>query len=705
MPGLGSEPERRADVDVMLRAMSAADREPGLASPPLPSPAWRIAAVSSIVLILELAFIRQIPAEVRVISYFTNLVLMAAFFGLGLGCILQQRRLPSWVFPLGVGLTFLFVYYARGIVVYDRDTAVHYWLQYTEVQGRARQLPLLPAALTAFLAASLPFVSLGQTLARLMDEHPRTVAYGWDIAGSLAGTLAFTASSFLGLPPWVWVAAVMIAWAVLFETTWTRRVPVLAAGAAFCVLGHSAYPAHWSPYYFIQHTRERIGLRVWVNSSFHQLAIDFTDKGDPQTQTLMRAKWGVPYEVFRSLHGGTPPRKVLVLGAGTGNDVVMALENGAQDVVAVEIDPVILKLGRDLNPSSPYADARVRALVDDARHYLRSSPERFDLIVFGTLDSQSLLSGHANLRLENYVYTREALLDARRLLNEGGMAVLHYSVFRPWVYGRIYSTVRAAFGDECVLLKESSRGLFNTTILAGRGLPALRADPATVTLFGRALPASDDWPFVYLERPTIAAVYLQILSVVVLLVLFAFLLLRRLHTATGLHLDFLALGLGFSLMESAAVVRFALLYGSTWVVNAVVFTSVLVTIFVANLVVLRRRAPSLNVSFALLWVAVLANYFFPLSVLFASGPLTRVAVSGLLVGSPVFFAGLCFSGLFGAQKVTGYPLGMNLVGAMGGGVLEYASMLTGMRAVWLMVLVLYLIAWLAYRRTAAVAAS
>ena len=157
-------------------------------------------------------------------------------------------------------------------------------------------------------------------------------------------------------------------------------------------------------------------------------------------------------------------------------------------------------------------------------------------------------------------------------------------------------------------------------------------------------------------------------------------------------------------MESAAVVRFALLYGSTWIVNAVVFTSVLVTIFAANMVVLRRRAPSLDVSFVFLWLAVLANYFFPLNVLFASGPLTRIVVSGILVGSPVFFAGLCFSGLFGAQKVTGYPLGMNLVGAMAGGVLEYTSMLTGMRAVWLMVLVLYLIAWLAYRRTREVAA-
>ena len=52
--------------------------------------AWCIAMVAAFILILELAFIRQIPAEVRAIAYFHNLILMASFFGLGLGCILQK---------------------------------------------------------------------------------------------------------------------------------------------------------------------------------------------------------------------------------------------------------------------------------------------------------------------------------------------------------------------------------------------------------------------------------------------------------------------------------------------------------------------------------------------------------------------------------------------------------------------------------------
>jgi hypothetical protein len=534
-----------------------------------------------------------------------------------------------------------------------------------------------------------------------MDEHPRIEAYGWDIAGSLLGTVLFTASSMAGVPPWLWVAAVACGWSFLFERSWPRRLVTAAAGLGFLAFAQSAHPWHWSPYYFIQYAREPIGLRVWVNSSFHQLALDFTAQGDARAQALMREKWGRAYGVYRDLHGGAPPAKVLVLGAGTGNDVVVALENGAREVVAVEIDPRILGLGRTHNPSRPYDRPGVRAVVDDARHFLRSTPERFDLVVFGTIDSQALLSGHANLRLENYVYTREALFDARRVLTERGMAVIYYSVFRDWLYSRIYSTARAAFGDQCVLLVEPTPQLFNATILAGRGLPELRDSPGVVERLGRGLVATDDWPFVYLERPALAPVYVQILSVVLLLVAAAFFLLRRLHPVRGLHAEFLLLGLGFSLMEAAAVVRLALLFGSTWTVNAAVFASVLLTIFVANLLVQRRRAPALGLSFGLLFAAVLANWAFPLAVLFAVPFTGRVAATVLLVGAPVFFAAVCFSRLFAGQPVTGYPLGVNLVGAMAGGVLEYLSMLTGMRAVWLLVLAIYMLAWLAARRARA----
>jgi SAM-dependent methyltransferase len=674
-------------------------RDPSSEQPALTAlPRWRIALLSFIILSLELALIRQIPAEVRVISYFTNLVLMASFFGLGLGCILQERGSLRWLLPGGLGLVFVFILVGRGLVVYEASNTVHFWLGNERLPGQALRLPLLPAALAAFVSSALPFVALGQALARAMDRHPRLVAYGWDIAGSLLGTVLFALAAFLRLPPWAWIAGVSALAAVVLARTRWERVALLASGLVFLVFARSPLPSQWSPYYFVQYHPTPAGLSVFVNSSIHQFAFDFTteDEASRRVQAAVLAKWRKPYELFRELHGRRP-ESVLVLGAGTGNDVVVALREGVSRVVAVEIDPVILEIGRELNTSAPYDDARVEAVVDDARHYLRSSRETFDLVVFGTLDSQVLLSGHGNLRLENYVYTREALVDARERLAEGGLLVVYYSVYRDWLYARLYATIRAAFGDRSRITIESDRALFNTTLIASRDVDAVRGDLATAARLGAGRPSTDDWPYLYVEHPTIAPIYLRLLGAVAVLVLGVFLLLRRIHPVTGLHANYLFLGMGFTLMESSAVVRLALLFGSTWLVNAVVFASVLLTIFLANALVLRRRAPSLSLAWGGLIAALAVNYAFPVSSLFAVGAGGRAVAAALLIGVPVFCAALCFSHLFGREPVTGYPLGVNLVGAMAGGLLEYVSMATGMRAIWLLVLAVYGLAWLSTR--------
>jgi len=68
---------------------------------------------------------------------------------------------------------------------------------------------------------------------------------------------------------------------------------------------------------------------------------------------------------------------------------------------------------------------------------------------------------------------------------------------------------------------------------------------------------------------------------------------------------------------------------------------------------------------------------------------------GLLIGIPVFCASVCFSRLFGVEPTTGFALGVNLVGAMAGGLVEYASMILGMRAIWLILVSVYGLAWAA----------
>jgi hypothetical protein len=408
----------------------------------------------------------------------------------------------------------------------------------------------------------------------------------------------------------------------------------------------------------------------------------------------MLRKFSVPYEVYRQHHGGAPPQKVLILGAGTGNDVNVALSNGVKDITAVEIDPTIAALGKALHPLKPYDHPSVRLRIDDGRHFLWNTPEKYDLIVFGTLDSQTLLSGQANLRLENYIYTVESFKDVRATLEDGGLVATYYSVFKPWFLGRIYATLREAFPGEVEVVRFQDNYLFNTILIAGKGVPTLKSSAENERAVEGVAPSTDDWPYIYLERRTISPLYLSVFASVGVLIVGAFVLLKRLHHGEGRFENFFFLGLGFTLLQAAAIVRLALVFGATWMVSAIVFSSTLLMIFLANLAVHRDRAPSLNASWAGLVGSLLLNVWFPVSWLFSAALPLRVLGAAVLIGTPVYFAGTCFSRLFSEQRQTGFPLGINLVGAMAGGLIEYLSMVVGMRSIWLIIVAVYLMAYL-----------
>lgn len=664
-------------------------------------PGWHVGVVSFAVLALELALIRLVPAEVRVVAYFTNSLLFAAFFGLGLGAILQLYRDLSWTLPLGLAAVAVYVAVGRGVVVYDEARIVHFWLGNDAGSTRAPAIPMLPAVAAAFVTCSLAFVGLGQKLARLMDGHARLHAYGWDIAGSLIGTIAFAVASAFGVPPWLWPPVVALMLLVISRRSLSAYATCLA-GALFLMFGVEARDAQWSPYYLIEARTEPAGLRVFVNSSFHQFAVSFRDHDlsrDPKFQQLQE-KFSTPYRAYLARHG-RPPQRVLILGAGTGNDAYIASANGAREIVAVEIDPLMLELGKSRNRAQPYADPRVRIVNDDARHFLHTTREQFDLIIFGTLDSQTLLSGHANLRLDNFVYTREAIADARRALSEDGMIGMYYSVFQPWLYGRLLRTAGEGFGAGCAMQRFDNPALFNAVILCSRfGEPA-QTEAALTELARDTEAATDDWPFIYLERRVIAPIYLQSFALLAGLVLIVARVVRKQYPGEPAPLSFFMLGLGFTLVESAAVVRLSLLFGSTWLVNAVVFASVLATVFCANAAVLKGRAPRLELAWIGVVLPLALNALLPIEWLLSAPIVGRIAATALLVGAPMFFAAVCFSHLFSVQRVTGLALGINLVGAMAGGGLEYISMVTGMASVWWLAVAVYLAAWLAHRRRAA----
>src|SRR5205814_2653677 len=144
----------------------------------------------------------------------------------------------------------------------------------------------------------------------------------------------------------------------------------------------------WSPYYRITVFQDRDDTVVEVNHIFHQSMA-------PVDRKEYFYQW--PYAVF-----GDTFDDVLILGAGTGTDVAAALRHGAKHVDAVEIDPIILRLGAERHPDDPYSDPRVRAINDDARHYLATTDRKYDLIVFALIDSLTVQSSFSSVRLESY---------------------------------------------------------------------------------------------------------------------------------------------------------------------------------------------------------------------------------------------------------------------------------------------------------------
>src|SRR5207245_9285921 len=129
--------------------------------------------------------------------------------------------------------------------------------------------------------------------------------------------------------------------------------------------------------------------------------------------------------------------------------------------------------------------------------------------------------------------------------------------------------------------------------------------------------AEADSPFLYLRsrmipaRPTLSG--MAVMAVLALLLLWAF---APAGERDGPRLAFdprmFFLGAGFMLVETKAVVHMALLFGSTWMVNSVVFFAVLVMILLANLFVLKVKPRSLGWYYVGLAVALVLNLVVPL---------------------------------------------------------------------------------------------
>jgi hypothetical protein len=372
-----------------------------------------------------------------------------------------------------------------------------------------------------------------------------------------------------------------------------------------------------------------------------------------------------------------------------GNDIAAALRADMGQVVAVEIDPVILQLGQEFHPERPYDDPRVVSVVDDARSYFNRNQDMYDLVVFGLLDSHTLLSSLSSVRLDSYVYTIESFQQARDHLNKDGFIVITFAA-NQWIEERLGRMLVKVFDPEKVYFRRWTGG---TTFVASDSIPnsnALQQYSLWVPNpeFNDQPLATDDWPYIYLRTMRIPAGYWQTLLVIGLLCLA--LMRRSFPEALKPDWHFWLLGAAFLLIEFKSITELALLFGTTWFVNSLAISGVLVMALLANIIVLITKRIDLRWVYGLLFTSLLLGYFFPLARLTGYSVIVKGIIGMTILSLPLFFAGMIFSESLRRYGETSRPLASNFSGSAVGGVLEYGSIWWGIKGLYLVAIVIYI---------------
>ena len=333
-------------------------------------------------------------------------------------------------------------------------------------------------------------------------------------------------------------------------------------------------------------------------------------------------------------------------------------------------------------------------------------------MVFALIDSLTMQSSFSGVRLESYMFTVESFSAVRDRLKPDGVLVV-YNYFRePWLVDRLANTAAVAFGAEPRVHVHEARA-FLGVLMAGPRLAQLTAPPHVpeqVTAFGQSHapsparlhqrdrsiePATDDWPFLYMRDRHLPrhyavnlAIVLVVSTVAVLVTLWG--LGARRGGPAKWSWQFFLLGAGFMLLETKSIIQFALLWGSTWVVASLAIASVLTMALVANAVVARRTITRPWLVGGVLVALLALNYVVPIGRVGFESRAAESIFYAVLVFSPILCAGLLFGSAIARSTALAQDYGINLLGAMVGGVGEYLSLVSGYRTLLFVIAVCYI---------------
>lgn len=679
--------------------------------------------LSVISLFLELFIVRWSSVDIRAFTTLKFFPLATCFVGLGVGFALGKDRMYKFViYPL---LAFVIMVRIAEITkmsyLFFPSSSQFVWASIDRLDPQTLTAYVFAFTLLMPIFLSAPFalcVAIGSKLGVLFNQLKPLNAYCINIVGAIVGSILFSLLSFFGLSPWQLLIAPLL---VLLYFLRDQKFFFASVLAAFACIGFAIWnptnlpnqETFWSPYQRLDLEPFTVkakngqdvlmGYDISSNHSPYQNPVNLSaqflnsvDVDNGQVDELIR-RYKLTYEIH-------PSKDVLIVGAGSGNDAAAALRAGSERIDAVDIDPVIINIGKERHPEKPYQNDKVQIFCDDARGYFNNCKKKYDLVAFSHLDSHIVTGQSSSVRIDNYVYTRESFRNALKLLKPDGLMVVSFNTTRDWFTKRLFATLSEAAGYPALVVrdKRDRKALATTYFIAGnavregklifpeaieKNLEILHVDTSQARVL------TDDWPYVYLASQDFDFPYaVVVLEFLLISIFWGGKFLTSAYKPLNWQMFFL--GSGFLLLELQSIARLSLVYGTTWQTSAIVIVSILLMILAANLILLKTGPiKQTGILYGLLVTTLLVSYFLPMSQILQISFLPTVVNETLitfLTVLPMFMAALIFGSAFATCDNPGRALAFNLFGSVVGALLEYSSNYIGVRNLVLVALCLYL---------------
>ena len=403
-----------------------------------------IALLSLSLIALELIWTRIFSAEF--FYTFAFLVLSLAILGLGMGA-LSVRLFKFLNRPNSLIINLLltgFMTIVSPILVFQLG------LDFTQIFVSGMMILKL---IGAIILLSSAFYFGGIALALLFKQNHEEIStlYMADLVGAGAGVLiSLLLMNCFGTPATTFLSAIpVLVAAILVSNKWIKIVPILLIVVSF-------FPFSRAETLLEAERKERAPVIYKHWDAVSKIKVfDYGEKYrginiDNIANTGVNAfdgNWDIPdslkfgFNIVNYLISKHDACTFLTLGSGGGQDVFQALQFGATEVHAVEVNGHIneLLIEGDLAKFSGniYNDPRVMVVTEDARAYVRRFDNKFDMIYSFSSNSFSAMASGAFAMAENYLFTTEAFVDYWKALTEDGYLLMEHQFYMPRIVSEV----------------------------------------------------------------------------------------------------------------------------------------------------------------------------------------------------------------------------------------------------------------------------